>query len=136
MRAKLRAMVGLGFPPKLYTQNANECTNSLLKRGRGERTWTLKSIMQLLRSVVKDQEEQVKLSFIGSGEWTLRKEYNQLQGRVKQFYQMTQRQRNQLIETFNSIPVKGATLPMNGLSVTPQNCILFQNSKFQNFLSS
>ena len=79
--------------------------------------------MQLLRSVVKDQEEQVKLSFIGSGEWTLRKEYNQLQGRVKQFYQMTQRQRNQLIETFNSIPVKGATLPMKELSVTPQNCI-------------
>ena len=74
--------------------------------------------------MVKDQEEQAKLSFIGSGEWTLRKEYNQFQERVEQFYQMTQRQRNQLIEKFNSLPVKSATLPMKELSVTLQNCVL------------
>ena len=37
---------------------------------------------------------------------------------------MTQRQRNQLIEKFNSLPVKGATLPMKELSVTPQNFVL------------
>ena len=37
---------------------------------------------------------------------------------------MTQWQRNQLIEKFNSIPVKVCTLPMEGLSVTPENCLL------------
>ena len=62
-------------------------------------------------------------SFIGSGKWALRKEHNQFQERVEQFYQMTQRQRNQFIEKFNSLPVQGATLPMKGLSVTPQNCM-------------
>ena len=37
---------------------------------------------------------------------------------------MTQRQRYQLIKKFNSLPVKGATLPMKRLSVAPQNCML------------
>ena len=69
-----------------------------MKRSKETRSLSLKSIVQLLRSVVKDQEEQVKLSFIGSGEWTIRKEYNQFQERVEQFYHMTQRQRNHLIE--------------------------------------
>ena len=124
MTAELRAMVGPGFPPKPYTQNANECINSVVTRGKETRSLSLKSIVQLLRSVVKDQEEQVKLSFIGSGEWTLGKEYDQFQERVEQFYQMTHWQRNQLIEKFNSLPVKGATLPMKELSVTPQNCML------------
>ena len=98
MAAELRVMVGLGFPPKPYTQNANNCINSVVKRSKETRSLSLKSIVQLLRSVVKDQEEQVKLSFIGSGEWTIRKEYNQFQERVEQFYHMTQRQRNHLIE--------------------------------------
>ena len=98
MAAELRVMVGLGFPPKPYTQNANNCINSVVKRSKETRSLSLKSIVQLLRSVVKDQEKQVKLSFIVSGEWTIRKEYNQFQERVEQFYHMTQRQRNHLIE--------------------------------------
>ena len=124
MTAELRAMVGLDFPPKPYTQNANECINSVVKRGKETSSLTLKSIVQLLRSVVKDQEQQVKFSFIGSGEWKLRKEYNQFQEKVEQFYQTTQRQKNQFIEEFNSLPVKGAILPMKELSITPQNCML------------
>ena len=93
MTAELRAMDGLGFPPKPYTQNANECINSVVKRGKETRSLTLKSIVHLLRSVVKDQEQQVKLSFIGSGKRTLRKKYNQFQEKVEQFYQMTHRQK-------------------------------------------
>ena len=117
-------MVGIDVPPKPYTQNANECINSVLKRGKHARSLTLKSIVQLLRSVVKDQEEQVKLSFIASSEWTLRRQYNQFQERVEQFYQMTQRQKNQLIQKFNSFLVKGATLPIERLSDTSRNCVI------------
>ena len=74
--------------------------NSVVKRSKETKSLSLKSIVsnQLLISVVKDQEEQVKL------EWTLRKEYNQFQERVVQFYHMSQRKRNHLIEKFNSLP--------------------------------
>ena len=71
MTAELRAMVGLSFPPKAYSQNANEFINSVVETDRETRSLSLKSIVQLLRSVVKDQERQVKLLFIGCGESTL-----------------------------------------------------------------
>ena len=32
MTAKVRTVAGLGYPPDVYTQNANECINSVLKR--------------------------------------------------------------------------------------------------------
>ena len=32
MMPEIRAMVGLGWPPTVYTQNANECMNSVLQR--------------------------------------------------------------------------------------------------------
>ena len=73
MAAVLRTIVGIGVPPKPYTQNAMKCLNSVLKSGKQTRSLTLKSIVQLLRSVVKDQEEQVKISFIESTEWTQQK---------------------------------------------------------------
>ena len=124
MTAELRTTVGIGVLPKPYTQNAIKCLNSVLKTGKQTRSLTLKSIVQLLRSVVKDQEEQVKLSFVESTEWTQRKQYNQFQERAEQFYQGTQRQKNQLIQKFNSFLVKGATLPIKRLSDTPQICML------------
>ena len=92
--AELREMAELGLPLKPYTQNANECINSVVKRSKETRSLTLKSIVQLLRSVAKHQEEQVKLSLIGRGEWTLQKEYDQFQETVEQFYQMIHWQRN------------------------------------------
>ena len=30
MTAKIRGLVGLGYPPKPYTQNTNECVNGVL----------------------------------------------------------------------------------------------------------
>ena len=30
-KADVRSMCGLGYPPKVYTQNANECMNQLIK---------------------------------------------------------------------------------------------------------
>ena len=32
MTQSIRSMAGLGFPPEVYNQNANECMNSVLKR--------------------------------------------------------------------------------------------------------
>ena len=55
MTAELCAIVRIGVPPKPYAQNAKKCLNSVLKRGKQTRSLTLKSIVQLLRSAVKDQ---------------------------------------------------------------------------------
>ena len=67
-------MTDLGFPPKPYTQNANECVYSILK---GEppavvsRKMSLKEVAQEIRAMKVAQERQVELSLIGRGEWKL-----------------------------------------------------------------
>ena len=53
MTAELCTIVGIGVLPKPYTQNAKKSLNSVLKRGKQTRSLTLKSIVQLLRSVKK-----------------------------------------------------------------------------------
>ena len=68
MSAEIRSMAGLGFPPKPYTQNGNECINSIIKRGKDTRKLTLKEVVQLLRCVTRSQEEQISLSLMGRGE--------------------------------------------------------------------
>ena len=42
MTSKLRTAAGLGYPPDVYTQNANECVNSILKRAAKGRKLTLR----------------------------------------------------------------------------------------------
>ena len=34
MTAEVRSLSGLGYPPDLYSQNANECMNAVIKRGQ------------------------------------------------------------------------------------------------------
>ena len=107
MSADLRSMAGLGFPPSPYTQNANECINSVIKRGKETKKLSLKSVIQLLRSVVRDQENQVVLSLIGNGEWKLLPEYDIFKNKFECYYQMTAGQRSKLISQFNNLPVQG-----------------------------
>ena len=123
MSTELRAMAGLGFPPKPYTQNANECINSVIKRGQQTKSLSLKSVVQLLHSVVNDQENQVKLSLLGNGEWRLLPDYKEFQDKANRFYQMSKDQRQQFVEKFNTLPVIGATT-VDTLSITPDACSL------------
>ena len=42
MSAEVRAMVGLGFPPKPYLQNTNKCINSVLKSAGSKKCKSIK----------------------------------------------------------------------------------------------
>ena len=75
MSVVLRSMVALGFSPRPYTENGNECINSIIKRVQYTRKMNLKEIVQLLRSLTRHQEEQLKLSLMGPSEWSLDKKY-------------------------------------------------------------
>ena len=54
-------MVGLGFPPKPYLQNANECMNSVLKSARSQKCKSISEVAEKLRTVVKKQENLQKI---------------------------------------------------------------------------
>ncbi|XP_062568607.1 uncharacterized protein LOC134230774 [Saccostrea cucullata] len=83
MSAELRSLSGLGFLPKPYNQNANECMNSVIKsdlKKEGHHSKiNEKEVVLALEKIVKRQEAEVKLSLIGKGEYRLKKEYQHLQ---------------------------------------------------------
>lgn len=82
MTAELRTMVGLGFPPKPYTQNANESVNAAIKNDlkaefRSGRRMRLKveDFIQKMRGIINQQEDNMKKALVNRGPYRLKPEY-------------------------------------------------------------
>ena len=70
MRADIRSMCGLGFPPTTYSQNASECLNRYVKenaKGSEDVTSPLVEVLKNISSVVKRQFDEQFLAVIGKG---------------------------------------------------------------------
>ena len=65
MTAEIRSLVGFGYPPKAYTQNASEYVNGVLKRGQ-QKCKSITDVIKILQDYVKEQDTQVQL-FDGTG---------------------------------------------------------------------
>ena len=62
MRADIRSMCGLGFPPTTYSQNASECLNRYVKenaKGSEDVTSPLVEVLKNISSVVKRQIKMI-----------------------------------------------------------------------------
>ena len=91
MSAEVRAICGLGFPPKPYTQNANECMNSIIKnvvREAGGKKGNMNpyDFAKLMEKTVTPQETELKLAQIGNGEFSLKPEYQHLKISEIEYY--------------------------------------------------
>ena len=103
MSAELRSLCGLGYPPKPYTQNANECANSVVKsdiRGEGGKKSKLDpfDFVQILHKSVKRQATEVDMAIIGLGEYRLKPEYRNLQITDAEFWKKTKTQREAFLK--------------------------------------
>ena len=99
MSTEVRAMVGLGLPPKPYLQNANECMNSALKPTGSIKCKSISEVAEKLRSAVKKQENQVILSLLNQGEWTLLEAYKKY-SIGDRYYQMSMKQQEKFLRRF------------------------------------
>ena len=100
MTADIREMAGLGFPPRMYNQNANECANSVIKRDLDVRKISIKEATLHLQQLIQRQYEEVKLAMIGRGEWEVRNEYKDMFVPEVKYYRMTPLQKNKAEERF------------------------------------
>ena len=101
MRGDVRSIAGLGFPPIPYLQNANECINSVIKRQTKKHT-TIAAVVREIENHVKNQEKQIELSLLGQREWEIAPEYQEFTIQEDSFYQITPKQRQNLLKKFNS----------------------------------
>lgn len=99
-RADIRSMCGLGYPPRIYTQNANECMTRLIKHKKpthyGENALTLMEYVERIKSEVRRQQDEQFLAVIGRGEYKLKKEFKFLQVNEAEYYRMTPKQKDEL----------------------------------------
>eukprot|EP00112_Aurelia_sp_Birch-Aquarium-sp1_P010637 Seg2265.2 transcript_id=Seg2265.2/GoldUCD/mRNA.D3Y31 product="hypothetical protein" protein_id=Seg2265.2/GoldUCD/D3Y31 len=105
MNAQIRTASGLGYPPKVYTQNANECMNSVIKRQCIGRKLSLREAAQVIEGCVRQQETFARLAVIGLGKWKVAEPYADLSIPQERFYNMDARQRGLAIERFNRAPL-------------------------------
>ena len=54
-----------------YNQNANEFTNSVLKRLKSFKKLTVEKNIGLIQNEVENQQEHMKLALIGKGQWRI-----------------------------------------------------------------
>eukprot|EP00794_Sanderia_malayensis_P020728 gene20728-biopygen17111 len=105
MTAEIRAIAGLGYPPKAYTQNANESMNNVLKAANDRKKQTLSQVVQNIHTVVRQQEQEVSLALAGKGQYEIAPEYEQFKVDERRFYLMNPAQRKKLLEKFNKAQV-------------------------------
>ncbi|XP_052086614.1 uncharacterized protein LOC127723937 [Mytilus californianus] len=104
MSPELRSICGLGFPPKTYTQNPNECINKVIKEDLTSKCDAF-DFAKKMEVKVKQQENEIKLALIGKGEYTLKPEYSHLKIEENLYWRKTSTQREAVFKKLLQAPL-------------------------------
>ncbi|CAB3977443.1 Hypothetical predicted protein [Paramuricea clavata] len=108
-RADVRSVCGLGYPPKVYTQNANECMNRVIKAEENssysKKEVSLLPYVERIRNEIKRQQNEQFLAVLGRGQYRVTEEFTFLEVQERNFYSMTDGQKTSLRKKFFSIKV-------------------------------
>lgn len=126
MTADLRTMCGLGYPPSMYNQNANECANSVIKRDIKLEKLSVQDCVTHLQNIVQRQYDEARLAVLGRGEYSISEPYREYQVNEEKYYQMTKQQKIRHETRFFTGPVKNQQEKMLdydqcNLSVSPES---------------
>lgn len=131
-RADIRSMCGLGYPPRTYNQNANECMNRVIKESNrakyGSNALGLMEYVNHIQKEVKRQQDEQFLAVIGRGEYKLTKKYSFLHVSEANYYRMTEKQKEDLRNRFFNVSLslqttsEQSTSNASGLSVPVGQC--------------
>ena len=127
-------MAGLGFPPDVYNQNANEYMNSVLKRDtpKYKKRMTIGEFTNHCRYLEMRQWSQEELAIIGRGELKVSEEYSDLCCEDVKFFQKSEDQMRAAHSKFFNADVRPTSLSglldagchdedTTSLSVLPEN---------------
>ena len=110
MAADVRARAGLGNPPELYRQQANESINRVVKRDLLGKL-SLSQCAEHLQNLVQAQQEEVLSAMMNaSSEYVLKPEYAAAGCKQIEFYQMNDIQRSKFIKQFNNVKPKSRSI--------------------------
>ena len=112
MTAEVHSMAGLGFPPGVYDQNGNECTNSVLQREKDnmrKKRLSLPQCATLLRTTLNRQRTEEQLALIGIGDLKLDPLHVDLTMNETTFYRKTTHQKEAVLKKVRAEDVAPAS---------------------------
>ena len=104
MTAEVRSLSGLGYPPDLYSQNANECMNAVIKRGQSKKM-DVADCIEHLRKEVNNQQSMKKLAMISRGELSVAEDFSSFLTDEDEFFKMSKQQQQSAFKKFCDAPL-------------------------------
>lgn len=120
MRKDLRESVGLGSPPAIFTTNASESINSVLKRKVDYKESEWPHFNDQVKELVKQQHKEVIQALSGRGQYRLLQQFSHLSVSAEKWARMRPEQRREIIGRFDKASMKAA-LPHGSSSQQPLN---------------
>lgn len=116
MLKNVRIAVGLGSPPAIFTTNASESINAVIKRNVNFKATEWPNFNDSLKKIVDGQRDEAIRALSGRGQYRLSQEYQYLQINPQKWAVMTPQQRQQAVKQFDSAPLR------NSKSQTEETC--------------
>ena len=129
MRADLRESVGLGCPPKIFTTNASESINAMMKWkvNYKESEWPQFSEV---KELVKQQREEIIRALSGRGQYRLIEQFLHYSVSPSKWAKMRPEQRCEVVTQFDKATMKSKRSPPGSTSTpTSTSTIIEQPSE-------
>ena len=105
MLKPIREEAGLGVPPSIFTTNASESINAVLKRKVDYKKNDLPVFMNHLKQLVDEQEREIERAVIGRGKYQFVEEYKFLEVKEANWFKMTREQREKHMQKVTTVQV-------------------------------
>ena len=106
MRKDIRESVHLGSPPEIFTTNASESINALMKRKVDYKESEWPHFNTQVREVVKQQQEEIVRALSGRGQFRLLPQFSHFSVSATSWTKMKPEQRREVISKFNKATLK------------------------------
>ena len=127
MLKSVREEAGLGVPPSIFTTNASESINAMLKRKVLYKKSELPSFVTHLKQLIDEQERELERAVIGRRKYQFVEAYRSLEIKEVDWFRMTQQQRQKHMQKIASIqlPFTGE-IPSDNVCLERESCTATQ----------
>ena len=102
MLRSIREESGLGNPPPIFTTNASESINALIKRKMDYKKHQLPQFIEMVHELVDEQNREVERAIVNRGKWRLRSQYQFLEVPESVWFTMSMQQRQKHLSKVHS----------------------------------
>ena len=109
MLKPIREDAGLGVPPAIFTTNASESINFILKRKVNHNKKELPLFVTHLKEIIDEQQGKVERAIIGRGKYQFCDEYKYSEIPESKWFRMSRQQRQKHFEKISKVKLDNHT---------------------------